>query len=61
MEAERAALAAEMAAPDFYRSANKSPKQAADALARLEADISAAYARWEELEALAAQLSGKNG
>ncbi len=59
LEAEREALMAKMADPSFYRAnGGMTPKEAADALARLEADTAAAYARWEELETLSSRLQG---
>ncbi len=43
-----------MAAPDFHRVAPGEITAAQRRLAELESEIPRAYARWEELEALAA-------
>ena len=54
LEAEKHALYERMAAPDFHRVAPGEITAAQRRLAELESEIPRAYARWEELEALAA-------
>ena len=48
LENEQSALAAKMAAPDFYKN-NGNVAEATARLAELETELSAAFARWEEL------------
>src|SRR5690606_17811157 len=50
LETEIAARTAEMNAPDFYRQDSAAIVAANDALAALQAELDAAYARWTELE-----------
>ncbi len=58
VEAERQALFERMAAPDFYTTPGDEVARMRARLGALEAEIHAAYARWQELEALA---SGDGG
>jgi ATPase subunit of ABC transporter with duplicated ATPase domains len=52
LEAEKDALFERMGAPDFYRSPAAEIGQAKERLATLDDAIHAAYARWQELEAI---------
>ncbi len=52
LEAEKDALFERMGAPDFYRSPAEEIARAKDRLAALDGTIHAAYARWQELEAI---------
>ena len=52
LEAAREALHLEMAEPSFYRKDGAAIAEAKSRLATIEADLAAAYARWEELEGL---------
>ncbi len=52
LEAEKDALFERMGAPDFYRSPAEDIARAKDRVAALENTIHAAYARWQELEAI---------
>ena len=53
LEAEKHALFARMASPDFYAAGKADESARAQArLAALETELHAAYARWEELEAV---------
>jgi ATP-binding cassette subfamily F protein uup len=52
LEAEKDALFERMGAPDFYRSPAEEIARAKERLAALDAAIHAAYARWQELEAI---------
>ncbi|MCB9830984.1 MAG: ATP-binding cassette domain-containing protein [Planctomycetes bacterium] len=53
LETERDAIFALMASPDFYRSEGGEVAARQARLAAVEGELGAAYARWEELEALA--------
>ncbi|HSR26237.1 MAG TPA: ATP-binding cassette domain-containing protein, partial [Candidatus Eisenbacteria bacterium] len=53
LEAEQAALLATLADPEFYKSAGPEVARLNARLPELEAELAAAYARWEELETLA--------
>jgi ATP-binding cassette subfamily F protein uup len=55
LEAEVAALHAEMSAPEFYRRAGPAIAAAQARLARLDESLATAYARWEALETLRAE------
>jgi ATP-binding cassette subfamily F protein uup len=52
LEAERARIYETLADPDFYRREGGGLSEAKARLEELEAEIPAAYARWEELEAV---------
>ncbi len=52
LEAETSALHDRMAAPDFYKAAGAGVTEITARLAAAEAELLAAYARWETLEAL---------
>ncbi len=52
LEAEQRELHADMADPSFYRSSGDKVSSVKARLEALEAELSAAYARWEELEAV---------
>jgi len=54
LEAERSALYATMASPTFYASRGDEIAQVKQQLAALEAELQTTYARWLELESLAA-------
>ena len=54
LEAERDALFARMGAADFHRVAAAEVAAARERLSIVEKEIEAAYARWEELEAIVA-------
>lgn len=58
LEEEIAKLHEEMAQPEFYRGSGEQISQTQARLAKLEEQLQASYARWEELEELAAQASG---
>lgn len=53
LEAEQAGLVAKMAEPDFYRGERQVVLQANERAAELQAQLEAAYRRWDELEARA--------
>ncbi len=53
LEEEQAALHATLADPEFYKSAGAEVARLNARLAELERELEDAYARWEELEALA--------
>ncbi len=55
LEKEQSDLLALMASPDFFRNASDEVKKITDALESKENILDTAYARWEELEALANQ------
>ncbi len=61
LEAEQAALNAAMCEPDFFRRDGAEIAAARSRLAVLEAELEQAYARWQELEALAAGGAGRDG
>ncbi len=52
LEREQAALHEELADPEFYKHRGEEVAQANDRLAELEREITAAYTRWEQLEAI---------
>ena len=52
LEAERAGLQAQMGAPQFYQQDKTAISAFQARLAQLDAELAAAYARWEALEAL---------
>ncbi|OGR33066.1 MAG: ABC transporter ATP-binding protein [Desulfuromonadales bacterium GWC2_61_20] len=52
LEAEQEALHAQLADPAFYKSAGAETVRLNARLAELEGELTAAYARWEELEAV---------
>ena len=52
LEAETSALHERMAAPDFYKAAGAGVAELTARLAAAEAELAAAYTRWETLEAL---------
>ncbi len=52
LEAEKTALEARMAEPDFYRGAGAAIATATARFAELESEISALYERWQELDSL---------
>jgi len=52
LETEKSALEARMADPAFYKGDKASIATATARLAELERDVTAAYARWQELDAL---------
>jgi len=56
LEEEQAALLATLADPEFYRSAGSEIVRLNTRLPELEGELATAYARWEELEALADAL-----
>jgi len=53
LEAEQAAVHERLADPELYRSAAGLVAELRERLATVQAELVAAYARWEELEALA--------
>jgi ABC transport system ATP-binding/permease protein len=53
LETEHTELVSNMSRPDYYQTSELTPERAASALARLEEKQEKAFARWEELEALA--------
>ncbi len=58
LEAEKAALFAELETPDFYRKKGDAVAQTNKRVSEVTAQIEAAYARWEELEALREAAAG---
>jgi len=56
LEEEQAVLLATLADPEFYKSAGSEVARLNARLPELEAELAAAYARWEELETLAETL-----
>jgi ATP-binding cassette subfamily F protein uup len=54
LEAEKAALAAAMCAPDYHRTGPERARTDSARIAAIDVEIDAAMARWEELEALRA-------
>ena len=56
MEGEQAAILATLADPEFYKNAGNEVARLNTRLPELEVQLTAAYARWEELEALAESL-----
>jgi ABC transport system ATP-binding/permease protein len=55
LEAEQAEIHRRLSDPEFYRSAGGTVTALKDRLAALHTELAASYARWEELEALAAR------
>ncbi|MGH8506709.1 MAG: ATP-binding cassette domain-containing protein, partial [Stenotrophobium sp.] len=55
LEAEQAALAAQMSAPDFFRQDSGATVTVQKRAAAVAAELAVAYVRWEELEALRSQ------
>jgi ATP-binding cassette subfamily F protein uup len=54
LESDVATLHAEMAQPEFYKQSGEHIAQRQAHLKDLEAELSATYARWQELEQCAA-------
>ena len=52
LETEQAGLHATLADPDFYKTAGPEVAKVNDRLAALDAELTACYTRWEELESL---------
>jgi len=52
LETELSELHEKMADPDFYRTSGEQVAAMTSRMTRLEEELSATYARWEELDAL---------
>ncbi len=62
LEEEKQRLTATLNSPEFYASRDLAKIKAAnDRLEALEKELDEAYHRWDELESLAAKLSGEPG
>jgi ATP-binding cassette subfamily F protein uup len=62
LEQEKERLLQTLNSPAFYAGSNADEiKQASDRLNALEEELDGAYGRWDELESLAAKLSGEPG
>jgi ATP-binding cassette subfamily F protein uup len=64
LEEEKQRLITTLNSPAFYVNANRDAveiNKSTDRLEALEAELDEAYARWDELENLAAKFSGKTG